>query len=917
MVMNVGKINSVHFKGVQINNKNSDNPIAKPQINEIPQSIQDYNIKIPQKYTKVGTDKLSNGNIIHSYKLANGYKVTIVPMKDSPAVVKNYVNVGSINETDDIKGISHFLEHMAFNGTNGSEGYTKLSQGDSFKKVDNMGGWANASTNYAITDYVNSTPQLEEKDLEEQIKIIASMTEDLELNNKMIEKEKGPVCSEINMILDNPQTILMDQTVRSLFNIKSTADELVGGSTNHIKNLTREKVKKYYDTYYTPDNMNLVITGDVNPDKVIELVAKNFHSNKKPTSNTYETPIKPIEKTIRKDFISDKAVETNIMLGFAGGNNNDSRAKILYNIAAEYLNSTEAGFNNALKKYNAKPFIGIDKISTKPNNPKMIYYTLSCADNKTEDVLKTIFEEFSSLPDIKEEDLQIIKERLLQGHKESLEYSEIVNDAIGNAIISGTSDTLTNYEEILDSITTDEVNNFNKKHFDISKTAITVVHPSFKGHKKNAVDMSKVNEKTLPNNYKTVFYKTGNDNISFDITLNYPANKNINSAAISVLDEIYGYGTKNIDEESFDKFRERNNIQLFAYADNLSILLRGFSSKDKFKTTISKAKELLETPRISEEEFAKAVETVKDNLNRSQDSSFSLFADYESKQNPLYTSKQDILNNIDKLTLQDIQELHDYILANSNATVTMNIPENDTDFQNMAEKEIEKFAPAKPYCYKFQNFYKEEDKPVVLTKAKPVSQADILQMYKFPIDNSAKEQAAVQIMNNILTNSSIIGLFNTLREKEHLAYSVHSDFDKTDNSGELSLNILTTTDNKEIGEITPDNVQKSIDGFNRQINELINSNYSDEDLESAKRKLKASILTSEGTENKLLIIKKGLYSPEGIEYSNKLLNEIDNITRDDIDNLSKKIFSTNPIYSIVASKDTLEYNKDYLESLKV
>lgn len=69
-----------------------------------------------------------------------------------------------MNETANIKGISHFLEHMAFNGTNGENGHIKLEAGDSFKKIDELGGWANASTNYAITDYVNSTPLLDKKE---------------------------------------------------------------------------------------------------------------------------------------------------------------------------------------------------------------------------------------------------------------------------------------------------------------------------------------------------------------------------------------------------------------------------------------------------------------------------------------------------------------------------------------------------------------------------------------------------------------------------------------------------------------------------------------------------------------------------------------------------------------------------------
>ena len=238
MVMKVDSVNSIYFKqNSAILNSHDKNAALKPQIKELTAVTPDYNIKIPAGYKQIGIYELANGLKMYSYKLTNGYKVNIVPMEDSPAVVKNYVNVGSMNETADIKGISHFLEHMAFNGTNGENGHVKLEVGDSFKKVEEMGGWANASTSYAVTDYVNSTPLFKEDDIEKQIKIIAAMTEDLKLSDEMIEKEKPAVCSEIDMILDEPQTIALDQTVRTLFGIKNPADEMIGGSVKHIKNL--------------------------------------------------------------------------------------------------------------------------------------------------------------------------------------------------------------------------------------------------------------------------------------------------------------------------------------------------------------------------------------------------------------------------------------------------------------------------------------------------------------------------------------------------------------------------------------------------------------------------------------------------------------------------------------------------------
>lgn len=87
-----------------------------------------------------------------------------------------------------------------------------------------------------------------------------------------------------------------------------------------------------------------------------------------------------------------------------------------------------------------------------------------------------------------------------------------------------------------------------------------------------------------------------------------------------------------------------------------------------------------------------------------------------------------------------------------------------------------------------------------------------MQVYKFKTDNTLRESVLGELTNSILTSSSI-GLFDNLREKDHLAYSVYSTIEKTGNSGEISCNILTTTDNKDIGEISYDNVKNQLMGL--------------------------------------------------------------------------------------------------------
>ena len=932
MYMKVGNINHIAYKGAQTVTKPEIKPVDKPQIQELQNVTPDFGVKIPQKYTKTGEIKLVNGLTVHSYKLANGHTVSIVPMENSPAIVKNYVNVGSMNETENIKGISHFLEHMAFNGTTGKNGYEKLSVGDSFKRIEKLGGWTNASTSLTTTDYINSTPLLDDKDLEEQIKIIAAMTEDLALTDAMIEKEKGPVCSEIDMILDSPSTVLMDQVGRTLFNISSSADELIAGSVNHIRNLTKEDVKSYYDKYYTPDNMNLVITGDVDPQKTIELVAKNFKSNKTRKGEVYETPLKPIEKTIRKDFVSELATTTNAVLAFAGPQVSDTKATIIGEILARYFASTSAGIRQEFKKLNAGCDSFTRKYSNNPNSQKALCYTTVSNEANSEKALKLMFEKLAALKAPSEEDLEIIKDGILKSLKDDYEYSGYVNDTVGTCVLEKDFEYLSNYEEILNNITVQDINDYIEKYINLDKVSVTVMHPatteeniienykeaskiSFRGSSRKPVNIENVSYLTLPNNFYTTFYETSNDNVIFGYEINSKLPENTNVAAEYILNEILSSGTALKSEDEFGLMAEKNNIAVIGRVTDGTIKVLSHCAFDKFKTTADMSKELLYNPRINQEEFDKALERIRDDIECSSDNSASVYLDFESKRCKNFISKERVLEALDTVTLDDVKNLYNHIISNGYGKITLTAPKGNEEFKQQALDEFSSLDGVKPFKLRYVDIHKANTQTEVLTMPKDVSQADIMQVNRFKYDDSPEEFVKASIITTLL-NSSSIGLFTNLREKEQLAYSVRAKHTWNENSGSISCKILTTTDNKDSGETSYDNLVKSINGFSRQINALINSEYTDEDLESAKRTLKADLLIREGQYEKYSTIHNSIDSKEGVEYNNIAYELIDKITRDDIQAYAKHMFADKPVYSIVASQDTLEANKDFLEGLK-
>ncbi len=917
MVMKVCNIQKLCFKGVTSAANEAGKPDKKTQINELSAVTPDFQVQIPQKYTELGITELPNGLKLHQYKLANGHKVTIIPMEGSPAVVKNYVNAGSMNETPDIKGISHFLEHMAFNGTNGENGHLQLDAGDSFKKIDEIGGWANASTNYAITDYVNSAPLLNSTDLEQQIKIIAAMTEDLKLSQSMIEKEKKPVCSEINMILDDPQTIALDQTVRTLYNIKNPADELVGGSVKHIQNLTREDVVNYYNKYYTPDNMNLVITGDINPDDAIKIAAKNFNSKKVSQGKKFEEKLTPIQKTLRKDFINSKTLSTDIIIGFAGPKNNAVKDRVIYDLAKAYLLSYSVNLKQNLKQLNSYPYIESEKISTNPNNPRMIYLAANVSEENSEKALRTMFSCISNAKKPDETTLNELKARILKSRENTFEYSSNVNDIIGKAVLNNNLEYVTKYNDILKSITPEEVFDGVKKYFDLNKAAITVIHPqneiSFKGGRK-PINTESISEYKLKNGFAAGLHQTKNSNISYNISLYTDKPYNKKAGVIEVLDLMYSMGNCDMDEAEMNRFKEKNNITLSVSVSNTGFSVFSESSFENRNIIFENSKKMLYSPRFTEENLAKAKAKIKDFLTRRQETAYNLYINNDAKNNPYEFSDQEILESLEKITLDDVKDCHSYLIKNSRGIITANIPQEKPDTKNEILKNANMLKQVLPNQVKTLKIYKENPNTKVLTSVNNNSQADIMQVFKFKCESTTKECVLAELTNSLLTSSSI-GLFNTLREKEHLAYSVYSDIKRNGDCGEISCNILTTTDNKEIGEFSYDNVQKSINGFNRQIGELKAGKFTDQDLDNAKRMFKSSLLNNEGVDAKLNNLNTGLNSQHGITYLNKLYREIDKITKQDIIEFAVKAFKNPPIYSITASQDTIDYNKEYFESL--
>lgn len=931
-INSINSVNNYQYSNKQVF-KGNETVQTNPQIEQLSNIQPDFAIKTPIAYTKTGEMNFPYDTKAYCYKLANGQRVIVVP-QEGETVLRTYVNTGSMNEPDNLRGISHYIEHNLFNGSQG------LEQGDFFKQVDKMGGSTNASTGFAETNYYISSNLLNDGDLENKIKIHASMLETPLFAADKLEKEKGIVNSEINMITSNPENLAVNKMLKNLYGIKTTSTDMIGGTTDNITNLTREDVVNYYNNNYYPANMVTVITGDVKPEETMKLISKYFTSKKQPSGQRNFEKLTPVQKTVREDFISDKATASHIAVGFNGAEPQNIKDLIFTEAAMELLSGgSTTRIDKKLKPYNASIYTEEEKISTNPKDGRALMLIAEASDENSEKVLKVIFNEIANITNNPptDDEMQIIKKRMLNQFSSIFEHSFRTNNAIGAALLENNEAYLNNYQEIIKSMTADDIVNAAKKYLDINKASVTVVHPSsanaesinknyndaksisFTG-RKEAIDLTNVKEYNMPdNNFKIVTNNSRTDNCYVKMQFSTEGYNTDKLAAVLVLDELLNEGTLNKNQEEFYKDLQKSGINANFESNNKSVTVYSkFASEDMDKA-LKSIKELLDNPRFTQETFNEVKSRIIDNISISEKSAFDKLDTEIYKNLPQGKSKSELLKELDSLTLDDVKRLYDSIMTNSKASIAVTAPFskkpelNDTLFKNIA-------------AYKKFNVYKPEellDKYIpntqtkVLTDIDNKNQAEIIEAFKFRRGNNLKDDICLELLNTILGGNASSRLFNDLREQQKLAYHVRSNFKITDNIGLFYLKIGTTTENKDTNEISYDNLQKSIDGFNKHIKKIKTEKVTEEELNNAKLNLKNSILNMNntyGSQNDGLLY--NLNTPYGISRDNEALNMIDSITADDIYNTANYVFSGKPIYSILATENTLKANENYLKSLQ-
>lgn len=414
--------------------------------------------------------------------LKNGLRVITVPMKENPTVtVLVLVEAGSKYENKNNNGISHFLEHMCFKGTEKRPKAILIS-----KELDALGSQYNAFTSQEYTGYYAKS---DAKHFRKIFEIISDIYLYSTFPEAEMEKEKGVIIEEINMYEDLPNRHVQDLMMELLYGDTPAGWNIAGFKENILK-MKREDFVSYKKMHYLPEATTLVVSGSVIEKEVLKEAEKIF-GNVKRGKKGRKLKVKEEQKK-PKALISFKDTDqTHFVLGMRSFDLFDKRNAIL-SVLGGVLGG---GMSSRLfQKLREEMGVGYYVRAYGDAYTDHGFFQVSAGvDNKrVKEVLLAVIDECKKLKDeeVGREELDKTKECLIGNMKLSLESTDdIANFYGGQEILKRKPKNLEEKIKEIRKVTAKQIKNLANEIFKDDKLNLALIGP-FKD-KKEFLDILK------------------------------------------------------------------------------------------------------------------------------------------------------------------------------------------------------------------------------------------------------------------------------------------------------------------------------------------------------------------------------------------------------------------------------------------
>ncbi len=406
---------------------------------------------------------------VKTFTLKNGMKFLVVEDFSIPnANMYLFYRVGSRNEYQGITGLSHFFEHMMFNGAK-KYGPKMFDQTMEFN-----GGANNAYTREDITAYTNWFPASAAEvifDLE------ADRISSLTIDPKIVESERGVVLSERSTGLENSPWSLLSQTVQAAAFLEHPYHWPVIGYENDMKNWTQQDLERYFKTYYAPNNCVVVVSGGIRTEEVKRLAEKYLEPIPAQPAPPKVHIVEPVQTGERRVTVQKDVATPYLLISYHAP---EAKHEDFYalNILSSVLSSGKSSrlYSSLVDKKQLATQV-FTNFSESFDPTLFQVYAVANRNVNEADLEKTIYEEIEKIKKegISESELQKIKNQKLMEFYEQIETINGKSNNIGTyEVFFGDYRKMFDAPASYDKVTVADVQNVAKKYFTKSNRTVGV-----------------------------------------------------------------------------------------------------------------------------------------------------------------------------------------------------------------------------------------------------------------------------------------------------------------------------------------------------------------------------------------------------------------------------------------------------------
>lgn len=408
---------------------------------------------------------------VKTHTLKNGMKVLVNEDHSIPSVALYiFYRIGSRNEKPGITGLSHYFEHMMFNGAK------KYGPGQFDIVMEAAGGRNNAYTTQNVTVYTDFFPP---SALEQIFDLEADRIESLAFDPKIIESERGVVASERRLRVDNDNLGLVDEYLWATAFVAHPYQWPVIGWMSDIESWKMEDLKKHFEMGYSPANATMVISGDVKFEEIVRLSQKYLEPIKSNAVPPPITTVEPDQQGERRTRIEKFAQVPVVTIGYhipATNHPDYYPLSVLQNIL--FSGESSRVYKRLVNK--DQLVISVFGSSDLAFDPTLFYITMQVKpDVAPEAAEKALYEELEKVAkgDIKEEELQKAKNSLLVTFYSYFKTIASKANAIGNAeVFFGDYKKLLSTPEDFNRVKLEDLQRVANKYFKPrNRTVVTLV----------------------------------------------------------------------------------------------------------------------------------------------------------------------------------------------------------------------------------------------------------------------------------------------------------------------------------------------------------------------------------------------------------------------------------------------------------